>query len=175
MAAAVITASASVFVAMFAFIFNQRAQIQQERRQIRLARVNSQLRELYGPLNMLVDVNERLWERLRSSGLPVQEERNPAAATEDWLRWRDGALMPTNRKMRDIIILHADLLLEVDIPVPLRDFCAHVDSMEIVLAAEHSNIWEATLIPHPGSSYVTYVRASFSLLKKEQQRLLNIK
>lgn len=175
MAAAVITASASVLIAMFAFIFNQRAQIQQERRQIRLSLVNSQLRELYGPLNMLVDVNERLWERMRSSGLPDQKERNPLMATEDWRRWRDGALMPANRKMRDIIILHADLLVEADVPTPLRDFCAHVDSMEIALTSKDSNIWRTPLIPHPGSPYVTYIRTSFSLLKREQQRLLEVK
>jgi hypothetical protein len=75
--AAVITASASVLVAVLVFVLNQRAQIRQERRQARLARVNSQLRELYGPLNALVEVNERVWDALRDSGLPGKADRSP--------------------------------------------------------------------------------------------------
>jgi hypothetical protein len=90
----------------------QRGQVHQERRQARLARVSDQLRELYGPLNALVDVNERIWEALRQSHLPPQADRRPEASTEDWRRWRDHALMPANRRMRDLIIEHADLLVE---------------------------------------------------------------
>lgn len=79
MSAAVITASASILVAVLVFTLNQRAQIRQERRQARLARINSQLRELYGPLNALVDVNERIWEALHDSGLPPERSGGPGA------------------------------------------------------------------------------------------------
>jgi hypothetical protein len=170
--AAVITASASIVVAVLVFILNQRAQVQQEHRQARLARVSSQLRELYGPLNMLVDVNERIWEALRESRLPTRAERRPEAGTEDWRRWRDHALMPANHKMRDLIIEHADLLLETDVPQPLRDFCAHVTSMEIVVAAQAKGVKEAALIHHPGAAYISYVRDTYEYLKNEQQHLL---
>ena len=167
-----IAASASVFVAVLAFILNQRGQIRQERRQARLARVSSQVRELYGPLNAMVDVNERIWEALRESELPPQAERQPEVGTESWRRWRDGALMPANRKMRDLIVENADLLVETEIPQVLRDFCAHVTSAEIILAAEAEGISERPLIPHPGAAYVKYVRKTFVALKLEQQQLL---
>lgn len=170
--AAVITASASIVVAVLVFILNQRAQIRLERRQARLTRINSQLRELYGPLNALVDVNERIWEALRESRLPSQAERRPDADAKDWLRWRDHALMPVNRQMRDLIMDHADLLVEADVPEPLLDFCAHVTSMEVILAGEAEGLKERTLIGHPGSAYVAYVRDTFSSLKSEQQHLL---
>ena len=170
--AAVITASASILVAVLVFILNQRAQSMQERRQARLGRVSSQLRELYGPLNALVDVNERIWEKLRESRLPPQAERRPDAETEDWSRWRDHALMPANRRMRDLIIEHADMLVETDVPQALRDFCAHVTSFEVVLVAEAQGSKEASLIPHPGAAYVAYVRSTYEDLKDEQQRLL---
>jgi hypothetical protein len=172
MTAAVITASASILVAVLVFILNQRAQIRQERRQARLARINSQLRELYGPLNTLVEINERIWEALRESRLPSQSERSPEAGTEDWRRWRDRALNPINHKMRDLIVDHADLLVETDVPQPLRDFCAHVASLEIVLAAEAENVKERALIGHPGAAYVNYVRETFGALKHAQQHLL---
>jgi hypothetical protein len=171
MSAAVITASASILVAVIVFILNQRAQIQQERRQARLATVNSQLRELYGPLNASVEVNERIWLALRQSHLPIQGERRPETATEDWRRWRDNALMPANRKMRDLIVEHADLLIGAVFPQALKDFCAHVASLEIVLASEAGGARIGSLIPHPGDPYVTYVRDSFAQLKTDQQHL----
>jgi hypothetical protein len=174
MTAAVIAASASVLVAVLAFTLNQRGQIRQERRQARLARVSSQVRELYGPLNAMVDVNERIWEALRDSELPTQAERRPEAGTDNWRRWRDAALMPANRRMRDLIVEHADLLVEAEVPQVMRDFCAHVSSMEIVLAAEASGVAERPLIGHPGDAYVTHVRERFVALKLEQQRLLRM-
>jgi hypothetical protein len=170
--AAVITASASILVAVLVFILNQRAQVRQERRQAHLSRVNSQLRELYGPLNALVDVNEQIWEALRASHLPPPAERRPEAGTEEWRRWRDHALMPANRRMRDLIIEHADLLVEMDVPQALKDFCAHVASVEIVIAAEEKDMQERALISHPGAVYSTYIRDSFVRLKNEQQHLL---
>lgn len=170
--AAIITAGATILVAVLVFILNQRAQVRLERRQASLARVSSQLRELYGPLNALVDVNERIWEALRESRLPPRVERRPDIGTEDWLRWRNHALLPVNRTMRDLIIEHADLLVETDVPQPLRDFCAHVTSLEIVLAAEADGIKERALIGHPGAAYVTYVRDTFTYLKSEQHHLL---
>jgi hypothetical protein len=171
-AAAVLAASASILVAVLVFILNQRAQVQQERRQARLSRVGSQLRELYGPLNALVDVNERIWEALRATRLPSQAERRPEASTADWRRWRDHALLAANRRMRDLIVEHADLLVEVDFPKPLEDFCAHVTSVEIVLAAEAEGLKEDALIKHPGADYIAYVRDAYASLKTEQQRLL---
>jgi hypothetical protein len=172
--AAVIAASASVLVAVLVFVLNQREQIRQERRQARLTRLSSQLRELYGPLNAMVDVNERIWEALRDFELPPQTERRPEAGTDSWRRWREGALMPTNRKMRDLIVEHADLLVETEVPQALRDFCAHVTSIEIVIAAETKGMTEPPLISHPGAAYVTYVRNCFTALKLEQRKLLRM-
>jgi hypothetical protein len=174
MTAAVIAASASILVAVLAYILNQRGQILQERRQARLARVSSQVRELYGPLNAMVDVNERIWEALRSTELPSQGERRPEAGTEGWRRWRDGALMPANRRMRDLIVENADLLVETEVPQVLRDFCAHVTSMEIIRAAEANEVAERPLIPHPGSDYIAYIHNTFVTLKLEQKKLLRM-
>lgn len=172
MQTAVITASASVVVAVLVFLLNQRGLVRQERRQARLARISSQLRELYGPLHALVDVNERLWEALRSSGLPGKEDRESGTPWEGWPLWRDHALMPANVKMCELIVGHADLLIESEVPEPILDFCAHVTSCEVLLATEGDDLATKALIPHPGSPYVKYVRDSFMRLKAEQHRLL---
>lgn len=174
MQVAVISASTSVIVAVLAFVLNQRGQVRQERRQARLFRINSQLRELYGPLYALVDVNERIWETMRASGLPSKEQRQLNTPSGHWPKWRDHALMPANLKMRDLIIENADLLIEIDFPKPLQDFCAHVTSYEVFLSSEKDGIGGRALIRHPGSTYVKYVRDSFARLKAEQLQLLHL-
>jgi hypothetical protein len=174
MTAAIITASASVVVAVMAFLLSQFAQIRQERRQALLARVNSQLRDLYGPLNAYVDANEKIWDALRETLLPPQNERRPEAATPEWLKWRDQVLMPTNRRMRELIIEHADLISEKEFPVPLLAFCAHVQSLEVALAEEAEGVRRHALIKHPGEDYTKYVRNSYLRLKEQQQNLLGL-
>ncbi|WP_218107508.1 hypothetical protein [Micromonospora peucetia] len=173
MTAAIIAASASIVVAVLAFVLNQYGQARQERRQARLARISSQLRDLYGPLNAMVDANERIWEALRDSHLPKAAERGPDDSTASWRRWRDEALQPANRRMRDLIFAYADLVVEAEVPEPLRDFCAHVAALEIVRAAEsEEGARQRALIDHPGDAYVSYVRRTFAALKHEQAQLL---
>ncbi|MEU9048241.1 MULTISPECIES: hypothetical protein [unclassified Kitasatospora] len=172
MTAAIITASASILVAVLAFLLGQLAQIRQERRQARLARINSQLRDLYGPLNTLVDMNEQIWEALRATILPAQADRAPEAGAAEWRRWRDEALMPTNRRMRDLIIDHSDLIIESEVPRPLREFCAHVLSLEVAISEELGGKYERSLITHPGREFTDHVKNSFSRLKERQHRLL---
>jgi hypothetical protein len=171
-AAAIIVASASVAVAVLAFILNQHGQSRQNLRQARLARVNSQLRDLYGPLNAMMDTNEQIWTALRAAHLPDKARRSPASATPEWRRWRDGVLQPANRLMRDLILAHADLLVEPEVPQPLRDFCAHVSALEIACVAESDGLSERPLIAHPGDSFTSYISRTFADLKKEQELLL---
>lgn len=172
--AAIITASASIIVAVLAFLLTQQAQLRQERRQARLARINSQLRELYGPLNTLVDSNERVWDSLRSSFLPPQSERDPAVDSSEWRKWRDEVLIPTNRRMRDLITENADLIIESEVPHSLGDFCAHVLALEVSVLEEGEGVRRRALIGHPGDEFVFYVHSSFARLKREQNELLGV-
>ncbi|MFJ1543306.1 hypothetical protein ACIODS_32710 [Micromonospora chalcea] len=173
---AVITASASVVIAVIVFVANQLASVRNDRRKARLSRVGDQLRELYGPLHALVSVNEHLWRTMRTSHLPEREKRHVSAMTvdesEEWIRWLQQGLMPANKQMRDLIVKHADLIAEDDMPVPLQDFCAHVASYEVHLARPAGSLPRQALIAHPGEPFVTYVRDGFATLKKEQARLL---
>ncbi len=176
MAPAVITASASIVVAVAVFIANQFAQLRNERRHTAIARVDAQLRELYGPLFALVVVNEHLWTAMRGARLPDRDRRRSgslsAVQAEEWQRWLQQGLMPANVKMRDLIVQHADLVVEDDMPTTLLDFCAHVASYEVYMAGMNDEEEGRALVGHPGAPYVTYVRDRFASLKAEQARLL---
>ncbi|BCJ51958.1 hypothetical protein Asp14428_34330 [Actinoplanes sp. NBRC 14428] len=174
---AVITASASVVVAVVVFVGNQLAQLRNERRQWALSRVDAQLRELYGPLFGLVSVNEELWRAMRGSVLPAQAERSPGplgnAESARWQSWLEEALMPANRRMRDLILQHADLIVDNDMPQVLRDFCSHVASYEVLLSKVDQADAEPPLVRHPGQAFVDYVGTSFTALKERQRILLD--
>ena len=173
MTAAVIAASTSVIVAVLAFVLNQLGLLRQERRTVRLNRVNSQLRDLYGPLNALVQANERIWEALRADHLPGRVDRKPGDGGAVWLQWRDEVFQPINRRMYELIVPHADLLIDETLPDPLRDFCAHVVAQEFVRAAEREGKFERSLVAHPGEAFVSHVRQSFLELKSQQKVLLH--
>jgi hypothetical protein len=179
MTAAVIAASTSIVVAVLVFVLNQLGQVRLERRRARLDRISGQLRDLYGPLRALVDVNEDLWARLHGSFLPDREQRRPPGDLTDaeltrWQVWMRQVLMPTNRQMRDLIVEHADLIVEPELPKPLRDFCSHVAACEVALSTDDLAVARAALVDHPGEPYVDYVRGSFTRLKAAQVDLLRL-
>jgi hypothetical protein len=176
---AILTAAVSVFVAVLGFLLNQRAQLQLERRRARLERVNAQLRSLYGPLFALVETNERVWRALRDDGLPDQANRVPAeqlgvAERERWEATRNDVLAPLNERMNELIVDHADLLIEREMPAPLLQFCAHVTGDRAPRPETASASGRDSLVPHPGRPYVEYVRTSFATLKEEQFTLLRL-
>lgn len=173
MAAAVISACTTVVVAALVFALNQYAQMQAERRQARLLRVNTQLKELYGPLYVLVDVNECIYRGLMAAGLPGKRDRTKDTLAVGWKKWLDHALFPANVRMRDLILSNGDLLREEGMPDELRMFCAHVSYFEVSRAtgtqgAEADRVY----IGHPGDAYPAYVRGAYAALKREQRVLL---
>ncbi len=175
MTAAVITACASVVVAVLVFVLNQWAQRRRDQRQARLDRLDLQLRELYGPLYALVLVNESIWRVLGESVLPDHDARRVGAANpaqrEEWAGWLRVALMPTNIRIRDLIVGHAELLEEVGLPAPLEAFCAHVAASEMAIQSDPGGGRRA-IISHPGAPFVDYVRATYLRLKQTQAALL---
>jgi hypothetical protein len=175
---AAVTAAASILVAAAVFVGNIVVQARNERRQTVLARVDAQIHDLYGPLFALMTVNERLWTTMRATMLPDSGRRHSDVLTqresEEWRSWLQQVLMPTNIKMRDAIMRHADLMIGDNMPTVLQDFCAHVASYEVVLARGDGPDEPVgrPLVPHPGTPFAEYVRTSFAALKSRQATLL---
>jgi hypothetical protein len=179
----IITASVSVVVAVLVFLLNRSSQKDFNRREALLSRVNAQLRDLYGPLHALVRSNEIVWKSLKDNSIiPSHGERvNISRLGEDdlkaWAAWLNHSLMPYNLKMRDLILGHADLIIETDMPDQLIVFCAHASSYEVMLQSngKFDQTFGDSIIRHPGSAYIDYVNRSFAALKEEQANLLEIK
>ncbi|WP_426507721.1 hypothetical protein ACPPVO_55645 [Dactylosporangium sp. McL0621] len=172
--AAIVSASSSVVVAVVVFVLNQWSHARREHRQTRLAIVSAQIRDLFGPLKVAVESNEEVWRALRASKLPDGSLRRGADPTDGeratWSSWFEGALMPENRRIRDLILTHSDLIPGDDLPDVLRDFCAHVAACEVALARQDE---PEVLIGHPGAAFVEYVRSTFADLRAKQAALLD--
>ncbi|GAA5006826.1 hypothetical protein [Kitasatospora paranensis] len=172
-----VTATASILIAVLAYALNQRGETTRTKRQAHLDRLNSQLRDLYGPLLVLVESNERTWDAFRQQHLPPAEERlRGGQLTEEqdrlWRCWALTVFVPTARRIRDIIVDHGHLFIEDQMPQVVLSFCAHVASYEVTVAE-----WEAggeanVLVRHPGEGFAAYVRESYRSLKEAQAGVL---
>jgi hypothetical protein len=175
--ATLVTAIASVLIAVLAYVLNQRGELARARRQARLDRVDAQLRDLYGPLLVLVESNERTWDAFRRQHLPPAEvRRRGVELTEEqrklWRRWVLTVFLPSARRMREVIVAHGDLFIEDRIPGVVLDFCAHIASYDVTVAAWEAGEEEKVLVSHPGADFVTYVRESYQDLKEAQAEVL---
>jgi hypothetical protein len=81
--------------------------------------------------------------------------------------------MPGNRRLREVIISKADLLIDDNLPDCLTAFCAHVSGWEVTIRrwqdGDHSVTGSAIDFPVEVHEYAL---RSFSMLKQEQMRLL---
>jgi hypothetical protein len=177
LSAALITASSGVLVAVIVYTLNTLTQLRAERKRIRVDRLATQLRDLYGPLNALVDVNERLWTALHDAGMPSAESRRSKGPTAQdpplWEEWYTNALLPISKRMRDLLLENADLLIAFEFPEEVKSFCAHVAAAEVATASPSFELTRKKLwINHPGTPFVRYVRNSYHTLKKQHSALV---
>ncbi|MEU1041755.1 hypothetical protein ACFYP4_05205 [Streptomyces sp. NPDC005551] len=150
-------------------------------RQARLARVNMQLSDFYGPLFALMEANSRAYDAFaetyaRPDGRDPFHHETPPTEQElaRWRTWATTVFIPNIRAMRDVVVTKADLLIEEEMPPVLLQLCAHVAGYEITAAQWAAGRYEEhlSLIPFPGRELREYTRDRFTRLKSEQAALL---
>ncbi|WP_089104732.1 hypothetical protein [Streptomyces hyaluromycini] len=150
-------------------------------RQERLARVNRQLSEFYGPLFALTEANSRtfaafLARHARPGGTSPFSDTTPPSEEElaDWRLWVTTVFLPVLREMRGLVVGRADLLREPEMPSLLLELCAHTAGYEITVArwAQGDFSDHLSLVPFPSEELAAYARRGFGELKREQARLL---
>ena len=151
-------------------------------RQERLARVNRQLSDFYGPLFALTEVNARTFaafveRHARPGGVsPFGDGVAPPTDGElaEWRLWVTTVFLPVLREMRELVVGRADLLREPEMPPLLLELCAHAAGYEITAArwARGDFSGHLSLVSFPSAELAGYARRSFAELKREQTRLL---
>lgn len=112
-------------------------------RQARLARVNLQLSDFYGPLFALMEANSRTYDTFsgrhaRPDGRDPFDHDIPPTERElaKWRTWAGTVFIPNIQAMRDVVVTKADLLIEQEMPPALLQLCAHVSGYEITAARD---------------------------------------
>jgi hypothetical protein len=179
-----IAAFVGVCVAATGYFINHRMDLILAQRNDRLVRINRQLSDFYGPLLAFTRASEESWQSFRRQYRPgggSYWKSDPPATVEDavaWRLWMTTVFVPVHQRMMDLVLMHADLIEEPDMPVCLLVLCAHVAGYQAVLKE-----WETgeisvkredniSIVNFPSRELAEYAAAAFSQLKAEQARLL---
>jgi hypothetical protein len=181
----VLAALVGVGAALAGYFVKHASDIRLAQRDDRLERINRQLSEFYGPLLALTQATEESWRAFRRRYRPPEGasywRSDPPLTTEDtivWRLWMSTVFVPAQRQMMDLVLEHADLIDEPEMPPCLLVLCAHVAGYQAVLKE-----WERgevslkredniSVVNFPGHELAVYATAAFSRLKAQQADLL---
>jgi hypothetical protein len=180
----VIAALIGVSAALIGYFVKYVADMRHAQREHRLNRINRQLSEFYGPLLALTQATDVSWQAFRNRYRPGHGSywrREPPMTMEDvitWRLWMTTVFVPAQRQMMDLVLEHADLIEEPEMPPCLLALCAHVAGYQAVLKE-----WELgeislnredniSVVNFPGKELADYATAEFTRLKAQQAGLL---
>ena len=179
-----VVAIVGVVVAVIGYFVTYRTNLRLAQRNDRLERINSQLSEFYGPLLALTRSSDQSWQAFRKRYRPGGGsfwKSDPPLTVEDaaaWRLWMTTVFVPVHQQMMELVLNHAHLVEEPDMPSCLLTLCAHVNGYQAILkkwdTGEISIEREDNLsiVNFPGEELAAYAATAFSRLKAEQAELL---
>lgn len=175
-----VAVAVTIVLALAGYIVTYLNTLRLAQRQERLARVNHQLGDFYGPLFAITEANSRTFAAFRERHARAGNQSPFSDATppteeelSEWRLWMRTVFLPNIQGMRDLVINHADLLREPEMPQLLLQLCAHVSGYEITVARWEKGNYDhhLSVTPYP-DEIRTYAGESFNKLKAEQEHLL---
>lgn len=189
----------AVFIAQVVIIWKWFADSAEKRKEdkrtSKLNRLNQQLSDLYGPLYAHYETGEKNWfdfiGKYSNDPMPVvefkrffQEERVFPEPNEEQLKayrlYMKTIFMPTNIAMEEVIVNKAELLVGKTMPDCLLKLCVHIASNKPLMEKWNEEGFDESSVEnhksgfaHPGFEVREYIQASFSVLKEEQELIIN--
>ncbi|MCP4219747.1 MAG: hypothetical protein GY765_34260 [bacterium] len=169
-----------VVLAIVGYLYTYISGKRLEQRKNRLARINRQLDEFYGPLLATVKANDCAWTNFKEKYLQVDGKKrsitkNPLNRKEAWehRNWMDTVFMPNNEALYKIITEKTSLLEGNNgIPKPLLDLATHILEARTELKKSTSNKALKIKCKYPDDKLKSYCEKEFKRLKKEQSELI---
>jgi hypothetical protein len=181
----VLAALFGVGAALVGYFVKYATDIRLAQRNDRLERINRQLSDFYGPLLALTRASDESWQAFRNRYRPPGNESfwkaDPPLTAEDavvWRLWMTTVFVPVHQQMMELVLAHADLIEEPEMPPCLMALCAHIAGYQAVLKewergeislAREDNI---SVVNFPGRDLADYAAAAFDRLKAQQAELL---
>jgi hypothetical protein len=185
MDATVVAALVGVGAALLGYFVKYATDIRLAQRNDRLERLNRQLSEFYGPLLALTRASDQSWQAFRKRYRPPGNHSfwkpDPPPTKEDaevWRLWMSTVFVPLHQQMMELVLDHADLIEEREMPPCLLSLCAHIAGYQAVLKQwESGNVSieredNISVVNFPGQELADYAAAAFGRLKAEQADLL---
>jgi hypothetical protein len=183
-----IAALGAVVVAVIGYVVKYVTDVWLAQRDDRLERINRQLSEFYGPLLAHTRSSHEAWQAFRRRYRPGAEKsfwhQDPPPTQDEvlaWRLWMSTVFMPIHQRMSELVLVHADLIEEPEMPACLLALCAHVagyqavrqrwETDDVSLAREDN----VSVVNFPTRELAAYAAAAFGRLKAEQSALLGAK
>jgi hypothetical protein len=177
-AAAAITATAAICVAVLGALLSYRYANRLQRRKAHLERLNAQLQEFYGPLYAIFAANSIAYlefvKTLRKDATALFDEKVEPLNEDElrlWRLWVESAHEHRSSPAYEVIINKAHLLIGDEMPPCLLQFCAHKAGYDVVIERWKQGDYREHLsvVRHPGDPLLEYLRRSFVQLKRKQE------
>jgi hypothetical protein len=169
----------TVALALLGYLVTYLNNLRLAKRADKLKFVTAQIDELYGPLYVITQTGQILFQALRAKGIKKEKlsvsEAGPDSTDEltDWRIWVEEVLYPLNAQLEHIIINKAHLIIEEEMPHCLKLFLAHSAGYKAIIKkwrdgnfSEHSSV-----IEYP-DEIEEYAENSFLSLRKQQRKLI---
>jgi hypothetical protein len=104
--------SVTVLLALSGYLVTYITSLRLTQRKDRLDRINRQLSEFYGPLLALQEAGTRTRDMIPPEQKTTPDFSPTKDALAEWRNWMTHTFMPLNRRRSEIVIRHADLLIE---------------------------------------------------------------
>ena len=163
-------------IGYFAAYFNN---LRLAKRADRLRHITAQIDELYGPLYVITQTSQILFQALRAQGIKegrsdmIEDESDSADKLSDRRIWIEHVFQPLNEQLDDVIINKAHLIIEEEMPHCLKLFLAHSAGYKAVIKKWQlgDSKEDASVIDYP-IEIEEYAEQSYLKLKKQQKRLI---
>lgn len=155
-----------------------------DRKANELARVNSQLRELYGPLYIRLRASNAAWKAFWQKHRPAHGgnsyfgDNNEVTDEEKeiWRHWMINVFEPLNAEAESLLLKNIDLLESDDVPQSFIDALAHIATYKAVMANWEKSDFKTHLSVNswPSRELMSTVRPEYVKLRARQRKLMNL-
>jgi hypothetical protein len=178
----IISVSVTVLLALSGYLYTWNQTRSDTQYVAKLERVNSQLKDFYGPLYVLTEAEELSFQQFLQDTRPEEGRAfwnadNPPSEAQQkaWRRWISEVTIPNYERMESIILDHSDLIIEDDIPKPILDLSSHIAGYKPVISAwkegNYSRNWSFSTFPQEVRSHL---KERYTLLKIRQRSLIGL-
>jgi hypothetical protein len=168
----------TIFLALFGYFATYLNNLRLAKRADKLKFVTSQIDELYGPLYVITQTSQILFQAsiardLQDDTAANGDTQDPYDEMSERRLWVEEVFHPLNSQLEHIIINKAHLIIEEEMPQCLKRFLAHSAGYKAVIKKWQKGDFteNSSVIDYP-NEIEEYAEQSYSMLRKQQQKLI---